>query len=78
MDKKYGTCPKCGGASFTSDEFRASGSGLAAFMDINDKRLSTVTCGRCSYTELYAVAPSELPETLERIARMQAERLPES
>lgn len=53
MDKKQYVCPKCGCRHFTSDQFQATGGGIAKLMDVQNKRFITVTCNDCGYTELY-------------------------
>lgn len=54
------TCPKCGNRTFDTDEFRATGSFLAKIFDIQNKRFTTVSCSKCSYTEIYKTKSSKI------------------
>jgi predicted nucleic-acid-binding Zn-ribbon protein len=56
---KY-TCPKCGNKKYEIDEFRATGSFLAKVFDVQNKKFTTVSCSRCSYTEIYKTPQSKL------------------
>ncbi|MFA8436041.1 MAG: zinc ribbon domain-containing protein [Marinifilaceae bacterium] len=53
-------CPKCGHRHYEVDEFRATGSYLAKLFDVQNKKFTTVSCSRCSYTEIYKVPSSQL------------------
>ena len=53
-------CPKCGHLEFQTDEFRATGSGLAKIFDVQDKKFTTVSCVNCRFTELYRSKTSAL------------------
>ncbi len=53
-------CPKCGNKQFETDEFRATGGRFAKIFDVQNKKFTTVTCTRCSYTELYKASTSQL------------------
>jgi predicted nucleic-acid-binding Zn-ribbon protein len=53
-------CPKCSGRQFNTDQFRATGGILAKIFDVQNKRFSTVSCGRCGYTEIYKADQSTL------------------
>ena len=54
------SCPKCGNAEFDTDQFRATGGMLAKIFDVQNKRFTTVSCGRCRYTEVYKTDSSTL------------------
>ncbi|MEO0649182.1 MAG: zinc ribbon domain-containing protein [Planctomycetota bacterium] len=54
------TCPKCTSNDYESDEFRATGGMLSKVFDVQTKRFSTVTCRRCTYTEMYRTKQSGL------------------
>lgn len=54
------TCPKCGNKTYSTDQFRATGSYLAKVFDIQSKRFTTVSCERCTYTEIYKADSSML------------------
>ncbi|WP_421919336.1 zinc ribbon domain-containing protein [Marinifilum sp.] len=53
-------CPKCGNGNYVSDEFRATGGRFAKVFDVQNKKFTTITCSRCSYTELYKGTTSQL------------------
>ena len=53
-------CLRCGNEYYEVDEFRATGGALAKIFDVQNKKFSTVTCSRCSYTELYKSESSAL------------------
>ena len=53
-------CPKCGHLEFETDEFAATGGGLAKIFDVQNKKFSTVSCTRCRYTEIYKAESSTL------------------
>lgn len=46
-------CGKCGHEHCELGEIRVSGGALSAVFDIEANRFTTVTCARCSHTELY-------------------------
>ena len=46
-------CPKCGCTKYEADQIQATGSNLAKFFDIQNKKFITVSCAQCGYTELY-------------------------
>jgi uncharacterized protein len=56
---KY-TCPKCSNTSYEVDEFRATGGAFAKIFDVQNKKFSTVSCTRCTYTEIYKSKTSAL------------------
>lgn len=47
------SCPKCGHTDYEVDQFRATGGILSKIFDVQRQRFTTVTCGRCRYTELF-------------------------
>lgn len=53
-------CPKCQNQAHTVGEIRTTGGWLSKLFDVQNKRFSTVTCDRCSYTELYAAKQGAL------------------
>lgn len=53
-------CPKCSNRSFELDEFRATGGIFAKIFDVQNKKFTTVTCTRCTYTEIYRADSSTL------------------
>ena len=54
------TCAKCGHGEYETGQFRATGGILTKIFDIQNRRFSTVTCGRCRYTEIYQTPSSML------------------
>ena len=53
-------CPKCGNRSFELDEFRATGGIFSKIFDVQNKKFTTVTCSRCTFTEIYRADSSTL------------------
>ncbi|MGI9455224.1 MAG: zinc ribbon domain-containing protein [Aeoliella sp.] len=53
-------CDKCGNENFETDQFRATGGAFAKIFDVQNKKFSTVTCSRCSYTEIYRADSSTI------------------
>ena len=53
-------CPKCQNADFENGQFAATGGGLSKFLDVQNKKFTTVTCTRCKYTEIYKADTSTL------------------
>jgi predicted nucleic-acid-binding Zn-ribbon protein len=54
------SCPKCSNNQYEKDQFRATGGLLSKVFDIQNKHFTTVSCSRCTYTELYKVKSSDL------------------
>ena len=46
-------CPKCSNTQYEIGEFRAAGGFWSKIFDVQGARFSTVSCGRCRYTEIY-------------------------
>lgn len=61
------TCPRCGHREFEAGELRASSGALASVFDVENLRFTTVTCARCTYTELYKVKVNTLDNVLDLI-----------
>ena len=53
-------CPKCGHTECTVSQMRATGGFWAKIFDVQNRRFSTVTCARCTYTELFRTDSSSL------------------
>lgn len=53
-------CAKCQNSQYEISEFRATGGILTKLFNIQTRRFSTVTCSRCSYTEIYKADSSTL------------------
>ncbi len=56
---KY-VCPKCGGKEYEIDEFRATGGFWTKIFDIQNKHFTTISCKKCSYTEIYKTKSNNL------------------
>ncbi|GAL78633.1 hypothetical protein JCM19274_1097 [Algibacter lectus] len=54
------TCPKCGNKEFETGEMRATGGRWSKIFDIQNKKFTSVTCKRCTYTEFYKAKTSAL------------------
>ena len=54
------TCPKCSNRTYEVSEMRATGGTLSKIFDIQNKKFTSVTCQRCSYTEFYKASTSAL------------------
>ncbi len=60
MNQSGYRCPKCGNQNYEADEFRATGGVFSKIFDIQNKKFTTVSCTRCSYTEIYKASSSQL------------------
>ncbi len=54
------TCPKCSNRTYDIDEMRATGGTLSKIFDVQNKKFTSVSCQRCSYTEFYKASTSAL------------------
>ena len=53
-------CAKCANDQYEASEFRATGGFLSKLFDVQSRKFTTVTCTRCSYTEMYKANSSAL------------------
>jgi len=53
-------CPKCASTEYETGQIRAAGGFWSKVFDVQNKRFTTVTCARCSYTEMYKADSSTL------------------
>lgn len=53
-------CPKCDNRDYTVDEMRATGGTLSKIFDVQNKKFTSVTCSRCSYTEFFKTKTSAI------------------
>ncbi len=53
MEQQSFECPKCHNAVCETGEIRASGGGISAYLNMENKKFATVTCNQCGYTEFY-------------------------
>ena len=65
MEHRNWQCAKCGNTSFDTDQFRATGGILSKVFDVQTKRFTTVSCERCTYTEIYRTKSSRLGDVLD-------------
>ncbi|MBL4772463.1 MAG: zinc ribbon domain-containing protein [Alcanivoracaceae bacterium] len=54
------SCPKCSNNQYETDQFRATGGMFSKIFDIQNKHFTTVSCSRCTFTELYKTKSSNL------------------
>lgn len=54
------SCPKCANMTYDEDSIAVTGTGLSKIFDVQNRKFTTVTCTRCSYTEFYKIEPSKL------------------
>ena len=53
-------CPKCSNNTYETGEMRAASGFWTKIFDIQSARFTTVTCGRCRYTEIFKADSSML------------------
>lgn len=46
-------CPKCKNTTYAVGEMRATGGALSKIFDVQNKKFTSVTCKKCSYTEFF-------------------------
>jgi len=61
---KY-TCSKCGGHEFEIGEVFMAGSVVAKMFNFEFKRFTSVTCTKCTNTELFKTPKKEIQNTLD-------------
>ncbi|TYB78720.1 zinc ribbon domain-containing protein [Bizionia myxarmorum] len=54
------SCPKCDHKNYQVSEMRATGGTFSKIFDIQNKKFTSVTCARCTYTEFYKTKTSGL------------------
>lgn len=64
------SCAKCGDHRFNVSEMRGSSGGFAAYLNIDDQKITMVTCRRCRYIEMYQMSRREFLETWNLDGRM--------
>ncbi|WKE64800.1 zinc ribbon domain-containing protein [Gallaecimonas kandeliae] len=68
MEHRNWACPKCGNRHFETGEIRVAGGFLSKLFDVQNKKYSAVTCGRCRYTEFYKGDSSQLGSLFDFLA----------
>ena len=53
-------CPNCNNRTYVVDQMRATGGTWSKIFDVQNKKFTSVTCERCSYTEFYKASTSAL------------------
>lgn len=53
-------CMKCGAKDYEVGEFHAAGSTLAKILDVDTGKFTTVSCRRCTFTEIYRCGKDDL------------------
>ena len=54
------TCPKCGNRQYEPGEVFMTGSLFTKLFNVQNKKFTTVTCTRCTYTEFFKSETSRL------------------
>lgn len=65
MQQQKWECPKCKNREFETDRISATGGAISKFFNVQNKKFTTVTCTRCTYTELYRGDTSTLANILD-------------
>jgi len=61
MEKRINyKCPKCNHTACEIDQMQATGGTFSKLFNIQNKKFTSVTCKRCSYTEFYKGSTSAL------------------
>ena len=53
-------CPKCSNTTYEIDQMQATGGTFSKLFNIQNKKFSSVTCKKCTYTEFYKASTSRL------------------
>jgi len=69
MNKLNYKCPKCGNTQYEVGEIRTTGGMLSKIFDVQNKKFTTVTCKKCSYTEIYKADSSMLGNVFDFFTR---------
>ena len=65
MEHENWRCLKCQCGEFETDQFAATGGGLTKFFNIQNKKFTTVSCSKWTYTEIYKTDTSALSNVLD-------------
>jgi len=57
MQHQNWSCPKCNNREYDTGEIRVTGSFWTKIFNIQNKKYSSVSCLKCSYTEFYKKQP---------------------
>ena len=58
MQHQNWLCPKCNHKEYEIGEIRVTGSFWTKIFNVQNKKYSSVSCSKCSYTEFYKDQPS--------------------
>jgi predicted nucleic-acid-binding Zn-ribbon protein len=53
-------CPKCSHPDWQTGQVRVAGGWWSSIFDLETRRFTSISCNRCSYTELYKTEASNL------------------
>ena len=53
MEQHQFECVKCFETEYKAGEIRTTGSGISRFLNVQNQKFATVSCGGCGYSELY-------------------------
>jgi len=53
-------CPKYSNTTYEVDQMQATGGTFSKLFNIQNKKFSSVTCKKCTYTEFYKASTSRL------------------
>lgn len=53
-------CPKCNNTTCDIDQMQATGGTFSKLFNIQNKKFTSVTCQKCTYTEFYKASTSKL------------------
>lgn len=58
-------CIKCDNDEFEEDQIATTGSFWSKFFNIQNKKFTTITCTKCTYTEMYRTESSTIENVLD-------------
>ena len=64
MEHRNYKCPKCSNRTFEKDSIATTGSGWSKIFDLQNRKFTTVSCGKCGYTELYKTGSARTIENI--------------
>lgn len=53
-------CPKCGNTTYEVDQMQATGGTFSKLFNVQNKKFTSVSCKKCTYTEFYKASTSRL------------------
>ena len=58
-------CPKCTHPDWHAGQVRVSGGFWSSILDFESRRFTSISCNKCSYTELYKTDASKLSSVID-------------